>query len=141
LIVMMTAAGPGGLIPGHLWLADDEDKLVVSVLAPEVAGDARHDTAGPITVVSPYPVTRPGGMYATRPAEVGLWTPRSGGARIGWAGAAGSAAVAAGGVWAGGRWAGVAVVAAGLGVTVWQALRRYARVARQWAEGCPVLTY
>ena len=27
-----------------------------------LAGDVRHDTAGPVTVVSPYPVTRPGGM-------------------------------------------------------------------------------
>jgi hypothetical protein len=138
---MTTAARPGGLIPEHLWLADDEDKLVVSVLAPEVAGDARHDTAGPVTVVSPYPVTRPGGMYATRPAQVGLWTPRSGGARIGLAGAAGSTAAAAAGVWAAGPWAGVAVAAAGLGITVWQALRRYTRVARLWAEGCQVLTH
>jgi hypothetical protein len=137
---MTSAARPGGLIPEHLWLADDEDKLVVSVLAPEVAGDARHDTAGPVTVVSPYPVTRPGGMYATRPAEVGLWTPRSGGARIGWAGAVGSTAVAAAGVWAAGPWVGVAVAAVGLGITVWQALRRYTRVARLWAEGCQVLT-
>jgi hypothetical protein len=37
-MVMTTAARPGGLNPEHLWLADDEDKLVVSVLAPEVAG-------------------------------------------------------------------------------------------------------
>jgi hypothetical protein len=87
---MTTTARPGGLIPEHLRLADDEDKLVVSVLAPDVAGGARRATAGPITVVSPYPVTRPGGMYAIRPAEVGRHTPRSGGARIGWAGTAGS---------------------------------------------------
>jgi len=138
---MTTAARPGGLVPEHLWLADDEDKLVVSVLIPDVAGDAQHDTAGPVTVVSPYPVSRPGGMYATRPAQVGLHIPRSGGARIGWAGAAGSAAVAAAGAWAAGLWAGVAVAAAGLGVTVWQALRRYTRVARQWTEGHQVLTY
>jgi hypothetical protein len=46
-MAMTTMARPGGLNPEHLWLADDEDKLVVSVLAPEVAGDARHDTSGP----------------------------------------------------------------------------------------------
>jgi hypothetical protein len=80
-------------------------------------------------------------MYATRPAEVGLWTPRSGAARIGWAGATGSAVVAAGGVWALGPWIGVAVAAAGLGVTVWQTLRRYNRVARQWTERYQVLTH
>ncbi|MFI6079262.1 hypothetical protein ACIA5C_47950 [Actinoplanes sp. NPDC051343] len=32
---MTTTARPGGLPPEHLWLADDEDKLVVSVLAPK----------------------------------------------------------------------------------------------------------
>jgi hypothetical protein len=42
-MVMTASARPGGTTPEHLWLADDEDKLVVSVLAPEVAGDARHD--------------------------------------------------------------------------------------------------
>src|SRR3712207_4945005 len=68
LMAMTTAARPGGLIPEHLWLADDEDKLVVSVLAPEVAGPAEHDTVGPVTKVSPHPVSRPGGMYRTRPA-------------------------------------------------------------------------
>jgi hypothetical protein len=45
MVMTMTTARPGGRNPEHLWLADDEDKLVVSVLAPEVAGDARHDTA------------------------------------------------------------------------------------------------
>src|SRR3954471_23261745 len=132
---MTTTARPGGLNPDHLWLADDEDKLVVSVLAPEVAGDARHDTAGPVTIVSPYPVTRPGGMYATRPAEVGVHTPRTGGARIGWAGAAGSTTAAVGGVWAVGPWAGAAIAAAGVAVTAWHALRRYTRIAWQWTEG------
>jgi hypothetical protein len=140
-MAMTTMARPSELNPEHLWLADDEDKLVVSVLAPEVAGDARHDTSGPVTVVSPYPVSRPGGMYATRPAEVGLHTPRSGAARIGWAGTASSAAVAAACVWSVGLWAGVAVTAAGLGVTLWQALRRYTRVAHQWTEGHLVLTH
>jgi hypothetical protein len=138
---MTTMARPGGRNPEHLWLADDEQKLVVSVLAPEVAGPARHDTAGPITIVSPYPVTvtGPGGMRDTRPAEVGLHTPRTGGARIGWAGTAGSVAVAAGSAWVAGPWAGLAVAAAGAGATTWQALRRYARTARQWAEGHLVL--
>jgi hypothetical protein len=140
-MVMTTTAHPGGLNPEHLWLADDEDKLVVSVLAPEVAGDSRHDTTGPVTVVTPYPVTRPGGMYATRPAEVGLHTPRTGGARIGWAGAAGSAAVAAGGVWTAGLWTGVALAAAGVGFTAWQALHRYTRTAHRWDEGHLVLTH
>lgn len=140
-MVMTTVARPGGLIPEHLWLADDEDKLVVSLLAPEVAGPATHDTAGPVTVVSPHPVTRPGGMYATRPAEVGLHIPRSGGARIGWAGTAGSATLAVAGAWAVGLWAGVAVAVAGLGVTAWQGLRRYTRVAQQWTEGHQVLTH
>jgi hypothetical protein len=125
--------------PEHLWLADD--KLVVSVLAPEVAGDVRHDTVGPVTVVDPYPVTRPGGMYATRPAEVGLHTPRSGGARIGWSGTAGSAVVATAGAWAVGLWAGVAIAAAGVGFTAWQGLLRYTRTARQWIEGHQVLTH
>ena len=139
-MVMTASAGPGGTTPEHLWLADDEDKLVVSVLAPEVAGDARHDTAGPVTI-SPYPVTRPGGMYNTRPAEVGLHTPRTGGARIGWVGTAGSVAVAAGGAWMAGPWAGLAVAAAGVGITAWQALRRYTRIAYQWTEGHQVLTH
>jgi hypothetical protein len=138
---MTTTAGPGGRNPEHLWLADDEDKLVVSVLAPEVAGDARHDTAGPVTIVSPYPVTRPGGMYNTRPAEVGLHTPHTGGARIGWAGTAGSAAVAAGGAWVAGPWAGLTVAFAGIGVTAWQAVRRYSRRAHQWVEGHQVLIH
>jgi hypothetical protein len=40
-----------------------------------------------------------------------------------------------------GLWAGVAVVAGGLSVTVWQALRRYNRVARQWTEGHQVLAH
>ncbi len=40
-----------------------------------------------------------------------------------------------------GLWAGVAVAAAGLGVTAWQALHRYTRVAQQWAEGHQVLTH
>jgi hypothetical protein len=138
---MTTTSRSGGRTPEHLWLADDEDKLVVSVLAPEVAGDARHDTAGPVTIVSPYPVTRPGGMYNTRPAEVGLHIPRTGGARIGWAGTAGSAAVAAGGAWVAGPWAGLAVAAAGVSVTAWQAVRRYTRTACQWVEGHQVLTH
>lgn len=43
--------------------------------------------------------------------------------------------------WRAGLWAGVAVAAAGLDVTVWQALRRYTRVARQWTEGHQVLTH
>ena len=137
---MTTTVRPGGLTPEHLWLADDEDKLVVSVLAPEIAGDSRHDTTGPVTIVTPYPVTRPGGMYATRPAEVGLHTPRTGGARIGWAGTAGSVALASGGAWVAGPWVGAAAVVAGLGVTAWQAVRRYARTAHQWAEGHLVLT-
>lgn len=140
-MVMTTATRPGGRKPEHLWLADDEDKLVVSVLAPEVAGPARHDTAGPVTVVSPHPVSRPGGMHATRPAEVGLHIPRSGGARVGWAGTAGSAAGAAAGIWAVGPWAGVAVAAAGLGVTAWLGWRRYTWVAEQWTEGHQVLTH
>ncbi|MDG4833049.1 hypothetical protein O7627_27630 [Solwaraspora sp. WMMD1047] len=132
-----TTARPGGRNPDHLWLADDEEKLVVSVLAPEVAGDAGHDKAGPITIVSPCPVTvtGPGGMRDSRPAEVGLHTPRTGGARIGWAGAAGSVAVAAGGAWAAGPWAGLAVATAGVAVTAWQALRRYTRTAQHWTEG------
>lgn len=140
-MVMTTTARPGGLNPEHLWLADDEDKLVVSVLAPQVAGDARHDTTGPVTVVTPYPVTRPGGMYSTRPAEIGLHTPRTGGARIGWAGTAGAVAVAAGGAWAAGLWTGVVVAAAGVSITAWQALRRYSRLASQWVEGHQVLTH
>lgn len=142
-MVMTTTSQPGGRVPEHLWLAADDEKLVVSVLAPEVAGTARHDTAGPVTIVSPYPVTvtGPGGMRDTRPAEVGLHTPRTGGARIGWAGTAGSAAVAAGGAWAAGLWAGLTVAAAGVGITAWQALRRYTRTAHQWAEGHQVLTH
>lgn len=119
-MVTTTTARPGGLIPKHLWLADDEDKLVVSVVAPEVARDARHDTTGPVTVVSPYPVSQSGGMYATCPAQIRLHIPRSGGARIGWAGSAGWAAGAAAGAWAVGLWAGVAVAAAGLDVTAWR---------------------
>ncbi len=101
-------ARPGGLIPGHLWASRDDDKMVVSVLTPQVAGTARHDTVGPVTVVSPYPESRtgPGGMVETRLADVGLWTPRSGGAKIGWVGAAGSAVVAAASGWAIGVWAG-----------------------------------
>ncbi|GGM23639.1 hypothetical protein ACFFX1_10430 [Dactylosporangium sucinum] len=140
-MAVTTTARPGGLNPGHLWLADDEDKLVVSVLAPEVAGPSRHDTAGPVTLVTPDPVTRPGGMYATRPAEVGLHTPRSGGARIGWVGTACSVAVAAGGTWAAGPWTGAVVAAAGIGLTAWQALRRYTRTARRWDVGHQVLTH
>lgn len=140
--VMTTMGRPGGRTPEHLWLADDEDKLVVSVLAPEVAGTARHDTAGPVTIVSPYPVivTGPGGMRDSRLAEVGLHIPRTGGARVGWAGTAGSAVLASG-AWVAGPWAGLTVAVAGLGVTVWQALRRYTRTAGQWAEGHQVLTY
>jgi hypothetical protein len=136
-----TTARPGGLNPEHLWLADDEEKLVVSVLAPEVAGTARHDTAGPVTIVSPYPVTvtGPGGMRDTRPAEVGLHIPRTGGARIGWAGTAGSVALAAGGAGVAGPWAGLAVAVAGSGATAWQAVRRYTRTAQRWAEGHQVL--
>jgi hypothetical protein len=137
---MTTAARPGGLIPEHLWLADDHDTLVVSVLAPEVAGNARHDTTGPVTVISPYWVCRLGAPDTIRPG-LGLRMPRSGGARIGWMGAAGSVSVAAAGVWAVGLWTGLAVAAVGLGVTVWQALRRYTRVARQWTEGHQVLTH
>jgi hypothetical protein len=139
---MTMTAPPGGLIPEHLWLASDEDKMVVSVVAPEVAGRSRHDTVGPVTRVSPDPVSRtaPGGIVETRPAEVELHTPRTGGARIGWAGTAGSAAAAAAGAWAIGPWAGVAVAAAGIGVSVWQGLRRYSRVAWQWTEGHQVLT-
>jgi hypothetical protein len=142
-MVMTIAARPGGLLPEHLWLASDEDKMVVSVLAPEVAGPARHDTVGPVTVVIPYPVSRtgPGGMVESGPAKVGLWMPRSGGARIGWAGTAGSAVAAAAGAWAGGPWAGAAVAAVGIGASVWQGLRRYGRVARQWTEGHQVLTH
>jgi hypothetical protein len=142
-MVMTIAARPGGLPPEHLWLASDEDKMVVSVLAPEVAGPARHDTVGPVTVVSPYPVSRtgPGRMVKTLPAEVGLHLPRSGGARIGWSGMAGSAAAAAVGAWVVGVWAGLAVAAAGLGITAWQGLRRYTLVARQWTEGHQVLTH
>jgi hypothetical protein len=124
-----------------VWLADDEDKFVVSVLAPEIAGRSRHDTTGPVTIVSPDPVTRPGGMYSTRPAEVGLHTPRTGGARIGWAGEAGTAVAAAGIAWEAGPWAGLAVAVAGTGVTIWQALRRYTRTAHRWAEGHQVLTH
>ncbi|GLW28594.1 hypothetical protein [Actinoplanes regularis] len=140
---MTATARPGGRILEHVWLADDEAKLVVSVLAPEVAGGARRDTAGPVTIVSPHPVTRPdaSGMYTTRPAEVGLHTPRTGGARIGWAGTAGTAAIAAGSTWAAGPWAAMAVAAAGAGVTAWQALRRYTRTAHQWTEGHQVLTH
>ena len=139
---MTMMARPGGLIPGHLWVSCDEDKMVVSVLAPEVAGTARHDTVGPVTVVSPYPESRtgPGSMVETRLADVGLWTPRSGGARIGWVGAAGSAVVAAASGWAIGVWAGLAVAGAGLGLSAWQGLRRYRRVARQWSDGHLALT-
>jgi hypothetical protein len=139
---MTMAARPGGLIPEHLWLASDEEKTVISVLAPEVAGTARHDTVGPVTMVSPYPVnlTGPGGIRESRLAEVELHTPRSRGALIGWAGTAGSAVLAAAGVWAVGVWAGAAVAATGIGVSVWQGLRRYSRVAEQWVQGCQVLT-
>jgi hypothetical protein len=142
-MVMTTKARPGGLNPEHLWLADDEEKLVVSVLAPEVAGTARHDTAGPVTIVDPYPVTvtGPGGMRDTRQAEVGLHVPRTGGARIGWAGTAGSVAVAAGGAWVAGPWAGLTVAIAGVGATAWQALRRYTRKAELWAGGHQVLSH
>jgi hypothetical protein len=139
---MTMRAQPGGLIPEHLWVSCDEDKMVVSVLAPEVAGTARHDTVGPVTVVSPYPESRtgPGGMVETRLANVGLWTPRSGGARLGWVGAAGSAVVAAASGWVVGVWAGLAVAGAGFGLSVWQGLRRYTRVARQWSDGHLALT-
>ncbi|WP_089256134.1 MULTISPECIES: hypothetical protein [Asanoa] len=137
---MTTTARPGRLTPEHLWLADDEDKLVVSVLAPEVAGAARHDTTGPVTIVTPCPVRRAGGLHPTRPAPVGLHTPRTGAARLAWAGTTGSAAAAAGGAWAAGPWAGTALIVAGAAVTAWQALRRYTRTAHRWAEGHQVLT-
>jgi hypothetical protein len=85
---MTMTARPDGLEPGHLWLASDENKTVVSVLAPEVAGAARHDTVGPVKVVSPYPVsgTGPGCIRETKLAQVELHTPRSGGSLIGWSG-------------------------------------------------------
>ena len=113
------------------------------MLAPEVAGTARHDTAGPVTIVSPYPVTvtGPGGMRGTRPAEVGLHVPCTGGARIAWAGTAGSVTVAAGGAWVAGPWAGLAVTVAAGGATAWQAVRRYTRTAQRWAKGHQVLVH
>ena len=51
-MVMTMAAGPGGLVPEHLWLASDENKTVVAVVAPEVAGPSRHETVGTVTVVT-----------------------------------------------------------------------------------------
>jgi hypothetical protein len=139
----MTIGARPGLIPEHLWLASDEDKLVVSVLAPEVAGPSDHDTVGPVTVVSPHPVSRTGsgGMVESRPAKVGLWMPRSGGAWTGWGGAAGAVVAAAAAAWAAGPWAGATVAVVGIGVSVWQGLRRYTRVARQWTEGHHVLSF
>jgi hypothetical protein len=139
----VTIAARPGLIPEHLWLASDEDKLVVSVLAPGVAGPSDHDRVGPITVVSPHPVSRtgPGGIVESGPAQVGLWTPRSWGAWIGWSGTALSVVAAAASAWAGGPWLGTSVAVVGIAVSTWLGLRRYTRVAQQWTEGHQVLTH
>jgi hypothetical protein len=140
---MTSVARPGGRVPEHLWVASDDEKTVVAVLAPPVAGSARHEAVGPVTVVSPDPVRRagPSGLVETLPARVGLHTPRSGGAVIGWSGAAGSAAAAAAVGWVGGLWVGLLVAVAGVGVSVWLGLRRYTSTAARWAQGYQVITH
>jgi hypothetical protein len=130
--------------PRHLYIADDGTKTVVALLAPDVDGTAERTTLGGITTVRPHPVTRaatPHGRVETLPAEVQLSAPRSGGARIALLGS-GSGVVAGGAaMYLLSPWAGLPVIAAGIAVSGWQALRRHFRVEQTWTAGHRVLRH
>jgi hypothetical protein len=121
----------------RLYVVDDDAQTLVALLAPLVAGAARHTTVGPITRITPVSGRRPdhpGGGLLTR-------TPHSGAAVLGNLGGLLGVATGAGLVYATNPWVGLPTGAAVSVLAVWQAVRRQRRVNRAWAGGHRVLTH
>ena len=134
------SAGSDGF---HLYVADDDQKTVVALLAPRVAGSARHTTIGPITVVSPNPVRRPGypGFpMQLLPAQILTGVPSSGAGVIAAIGALVGVGAGVPLTVAVTPWLGVPVGTALLLLGYWQGIRRQQRVARRWPDSHHVLT-